>query len=169
MTRGRLQASFVAYKAGELSLDGMILESRAFAVSVGRLEGREDAEDLAQEACIQVWKHINGFDGRHASCATWLRKILRNLILDKARHARSVLSDARIVEMLEQELARDDSDDSPRRGMSDLPPVWLTVDQLDLVGALVDGAEMRDIAEATGLSLGAVRARFDRIKGKCRR
>ncbi|HEY5056456.1 MAG TPA: sigma-70 family RNA polymerase sigma factor [Acidobacteriaceae bacterium] len=165
--RGRLQASFAAYKAGALSLDGMILESRAFAVSVGRLEGREDAEDLAQEACIQVWKHIDRFDGERGSFATWLRKILRNLIRDKVRHARSVLAGAQIVETPGRELAMDDSGDARLRDLKNLP-MTLTLDQTDLVRALVDGVELRDIADTAGVSLKAVRGRFDRIRDRCR-
>jgi RNA polymerase sigma factor (sigma-70 family) len=165
--RGRLQASFAAYKAGALSLDGVILESRAFAVSVGRLEGREDAEDLAQEACIQVWRHIDGFDGERASFATWLRKILRNLIRDKVRHARSVLAGATLVEMTEEEVAHDDSDDVPFRSVADLP-VLLPSGQLYLAERLIDGAEIRAIAFGAGLSLKAVRNRFDRIRDRCR-
>jgi RNA polymerase sigma-70 factor, ECF subfamily len=165
--RSRLQASFAAYKAGALSLDDMILESRAFAVSVCRLEGREDAEDLAQEVCIQVWKHIDGFDGERGSFATWLRKILRNLIRDKVRHARSVLAGARIVETPGRELAMDDSGDARLRDLKNLP-MTLTPDQTDLVRALVDGVELRDIADLAGVSLKAVRGRFDRIRDRCR-
>jgi RNA polymerase sigma factor (sigma-70 family) len=167
LMRGRLQASFAAYKAGALSLDDMILASRAFAVSVGRLEGREDAEDLAQEACIQVWKHIDGFDGRHASCATWLRKILRNLSRDKVRHTRSVLAGAKLVEMPEEEVAHDDSNDVPFRSVADLP-VLLASDQVYLAERLIDGAEIRVIALGAGLSLKAARNRFDRIRDRCR-
>jgi len=163
--RGRLQRAYKLYKAGALSLDDMILESRAFAVSVGRLEGREDAEDLAQEACIRVWTCIDSFDGVRASYPTWLRKILRNLIRDKLRHMRSVLAGVRIVETPKQELATDDSGDAPARSIEKLP---LDCHELYIVRALIDGASMREIAEATELSLKALRSRFDRIRDRCR-
>jgi DNA-directed RNA polymerase specialized sigma24 family protein len=110
-----------------------------------------------------VWRHIDGFDGRRASCATWLRKILRNLIRDKVRHTRSVLAGARIVETPRQELATDDSGDAPARSINDLP-LSLSPHNLYIMRALIDGADLREIAEATELSLKAIRGRFDRIR-----
>lgn len=38
-------------------------------------------EDLAQEATIKVWRHLDGFDGR-SSIATWVHRICANLRCD---------------------------------------------------------------------------------------
>lgn len=160
-----LQQSFTAYKAGTLSLDDLLLASRAFAVGIARLEGREDAEDLAQAVCMAIWKRVDSFDGLTASYPTWIRRIIRHNIRDRVSHVRSIQAEFRIVGLPEQESEYDDSADVQFHTLDELKTP-LTANQQTLVRALADGADIRDIAVSLGITLKAVRNRFDRIKNK---
>ncbi|MGA2650404.1 MAG: sigma-70 family RNA polymerase sigma factor [Terracidiphilus sp.] len=164
-----IQESYLAYKQGTLPLQALLLASRAFVVGIARLEGsdRADAEDLAQQACVAVWRRVDRFDGARASYPTWLRGILRGVIYDKFRHAQVKEANAEIVGMPQHELVRDDLADATFHTPEQLK-VKLTADQTALVRALGDGLEMRDIALSMGLTLKVVQQRFYRIISKCR-
>ncbi len=61
----------------------------AFALAM-RMLGREDAaEDVVQEAFLQVWRHAERFDPAKAGFATWLGRIVRNLCIDQLRRKSS--------------------------------------------------------------------------------
>lgn len=47
-----------------------------------------EAEELAQEALVTVWRKAALFDPSRASAATWIFRIARNLRLDGLRHDR---------------------------------------------------------------------------------
>lgn len=44
-----------------------------------------DADEIAQEAFVRVWRHAARFDGRRARFTTWLYRIVVNLALDRKR------------------------------------------------------------------------------------
>ncbi|MEJ2007232.1 MAG: RNA polymerase sigma factor [Acidobacteriota bacterium] len=65
--------------------------------------GREDeAEDLAQEIFLKVFKSIDGYDPSRASFATWLNRVTRNHLVDYYRRTRM----DRLTFSLEDELPR---------------------------------------------------------------
>jgi RNA polymerase sigma-70 factor (ECF subfamily) len=149
-----------------MSLEGLLLLSQPFIEHIARQKRPGDAQDLTQEVLVKVWQCIAGFEGR-SSYTTWLRRLTLNLITDKIRHERSMLANATIVEMPAQETQCSDGHDEPFYAYDSLH-VPLTPAQADLVRALLDGDDLRDIADGTGLTLKAVRNRFDRIRDKCR-
>lgn len=62
-----------------------------FAISLTR--DRDRAEDLVQETFVRAYEHQATFRGE-ASAGTWLRRILHNLAVDRARRSeREVLVD----------------------------------------------------------------------------
>ncbi len=54
---------------------------RGIALQLG---AHNNADDIAQQATIKVWKNLSDFDGKHFS--TWVYKIAKNTLLDTARH-----------------------------------------------------------------------------------
>jgi len=53
----------------------------------------QDAEDIAQEACLRAFKYWRGFSGR--DCRSWLLKIVRNTFYSwlRQRSVQPVLTD----------------------------------------------------------------------------
>ena len=67
------------------TLDGKD-RSRADRVALGALEGgTSDADDVAQEAFVRVWKGASSFDPAIARFTTWLYRIVVNLAIDRSR------------------------------------------------------------------------------------
>ncbi|MFD1627415.1 RNA polymerase sigma factor [Azospirillum griseum] len=51
-----------------------------------RLTGNPaDADDIAQEAFLRVWRHAARWDGSRAAFTTWLHRIVVNLAIDRGR------------------------------------------------------------------------------------
>ena len=69
-------------------------QQRAWRVARNLVPTDEDAQDLAQEAFVRVFKSIASFDFDHAF-TTWLYRIVTNLAIDHLRRRRPVTSTAR--------------------------------------------------------------------------
>jgi RNA polymerase sigma-70 factor (ECF subfamily) len=52
------------------------------------LGGTSDADDIAQEAFLRVWKGASSFDPGVARFTTWLYRIVLNLAIDRSRRPR---------------------------------------------------------------------------------
>jgi RNA polymerase sigma-70 factor (ECF subfamily) len=59
---------------------------KAYAMRLGA--SAPEAEDLAQEAMLVMWRKAALFDPRRASAATWIFTIARNLRIDRLRRER---------------------------------------------------------------------------------
>ena len=57
---------------------------RAFAVAVGVVKNKDDAQDVVQEAFVKVHKNIGKFQGT-SSFYTWLYRIVMNVSIDHVR------------------------------------------------------------------------------------
>jgi len=64
---------------------------RAFRVARKMLPSDEDAEDLAQEAFLRVFRSLDRFDFQH-DFTTWLYRIVTNLTIDYLRKRRPAVS-----------------------------------------------------------------------------
>lgn len=111
-TRVRANAAEVAEDAREIAADHAAIrraqagDERAFSDLVARHQQRawrvarnlvptdEDAQDLAQEAFVRVFKSLASFDFDHAF-TTWLYRIVTNLAIDHLRRRRPVTSTTR--------------------------------------------------------------------------
>lgn len=60
---------------------------RAFAVALGVVKNRQDAQDVVQEAFIKVHRYIGTFQG-NSSFYTWLYRIVMNLSIDHIRRGK---------------------------------------------------------------------------------
>ena len=51
------------------------------------LNNQADAEDVAQEAFLRLWRHADRFDPGAARFSTWFYRVTTNLCLDRTRRA----------------------------------------------------------------------------------
>lgn len=123
-----------------------------------------DAEEVVQEAFVQVWAQAARYDPRRSSVPTWLVLIARSRAIDLLR-SRGVRE--RAVTAATAGAPSDESPEGPRA-------VWyeerrsrlaaalevLPAEQRQVVQqAFFLGMSQREIAEATGLPLGTVKTR----------
>jgi len=76
-----------AARAGESAALGQLLERHYDAflrLAARHAPGRADAEDLAQDICVKIARHIASFDGR-AKFSTWAYRIALNACRDHFR------------------------------------------------------------------------------------
>lgn len=121
------------------------------------------ADELAQEALVMVWRKAHLFDPDRASAATWLFRITRNLRLDAARRDRSAaafepdLTDAPDSPQTPEGLALGrQRDERVRSALAHLPQDQREVLRL----SFFQDRPHAEIAELLGLPLGTVKSRI---------
>jgi RNA polymerase sigma-70 factor (ECF subfamily) len=139
---------------------------RAWAVALRVLGSRSDAEEVLQEAFLEVWRRAREFDPSRGAVEAWVMTITRTRAIDRKRSLGTV---ARIAEDAAAQpppvsaTAVDPSDaavmgqDRARvaAAMRELPPEQRVVVEL----AYFEGLSQREIAERTGDPLGTVKTR----------
>lgn len=121
------------------------------------------AEELAQEVLVTVWRKAALFDPSRASASTWIFRIARNLRLDALRRDTAAAAfEPDLTEAPEPpdtpetvELARQ-RDDRVRRALADLTPDQANVLRL----SFFQDCPHSEIAETLGLPLGTVKSRI---------
>ncbi len=85
-------ALVVAAQQGERQAFEILVErykEKAYRIAYDFTRDREEAKDLSQEAFLQAFSHLKGFD-RRSSFYTWFYRILVNLCLDYRRRKAKV-------------------------------------------------------------------------------
>ncbi|MFP2903954.1 sigma-70 family RNA polymerase sigma factor, partial [Pyxidicoccus sp. 3LFB2] len=59
--------------------------AKAFAVTLRLLPSRADAEEVLQEAFLDVWRRAREFDPGRGSMETWVSTIARTRAIDRLR------------------------------------------------------------------------------------
>jgi RNA polymerase sigma-70 factor (ECF subfamily) len=121
------------------------------------------AEELAQEVMIAVWRKAASFDRRQASAATWIFRIARNRRIDVYRRDQRAAVDGHDPLFQPQSEAAPDAalegadrDAEVRAALDALPE-----DQRLLVReAFYEELSHSEIAEKTGVPLGTVKSRL---------
>ena len=70
------------------------LTPKVFGHAYRVLGDRSEAEDVAQEALIRLWKQANDWRQGEAKVTTWLYRVVANLCTDRLRKNRGVALDA---------------------------------------------------------------------------
>ncbi len=139
---------------------------RAFAVTLRLLPSRADAEEVLQEAFLEVWRRAREFDPARGGLETWVTTIARTRAIDRLRAMGTV---ARVVEGVSHQpppvsatpQAPDESaalgQDRARvqAALKQLPPEQRVVVEL----AYFEGLSQSEIAARTGIPLGTVKTR----------
>jgi RNA polymerase sigma-70 factor (ECF subfamily) len=122
-------------------------------------------EDLYQEIALQLWRSLDGFEGR-ARLETWIYRVALNTAIDfvrrdRRREAREVVADA-------PEITVPSNSRDPLAILQEFAASLGDIDRAVLV-MYVDGVAQREIGEVVGLSESAVGARIHRLKAAFRK
>ncbi|ESQ75740.1 sigma-70 family RNA polymerase sigma factor [Asticcacaulis sp. AC402] len=133
---------------------------KAFVMGQGMTP--QEAEDLAQDVMLKVWRKAEMFDPTKATAVTWIYSIARNLRIDAARKAKRVRELPEDLWQSEPPRPADVvlSDSQSARSLSGmleiLPPEQKTILRMSFYEDLSHG----DIAKALALPLGTVKSRL---------
>jgi len=150
---------------------------RVYSVCLRMTNNVAEAEDLAQEAFMQVFRKLNSFRGDSAF-STWLHRIAVNTVLMKLRRRKSppVLSldepVSRDLPSLRRELGKQDPSlrgaidrIALRRAIEELPGGAKQIFELHEV----EGYEHREIAELLQCSIGNSKSQLHKAKKTMRK
>jgi RNA polymerase sigma-70 factor (ECF subfamily) len=149
---------------------------RVYSVCLRMTKDVAEAEDLAQEAFMQVFRNLNSFRGNSAF-STWLHRIAVNTVLMKLRRRKSppVLSldepVSRDSPSLKREIGKDDLSlrgaidrIALRRAIEELPGGARQIFELHEV----EGYQHHEIAEQLQCSIGNSKSQLHKAKMKMR-
>lgn len=91
------EALLVLYANGDPAAARVLtlrLTPKVFGHAYRLLGNRADAEDIAQEALIRLWKQAPDWRQNEAKITTWLYRVVANLCTDRLRRARGLALDA---------------------------------------------------------------------------
>lgn len=83
-----LLARFADGDAAAARVLTMRLTPRVMAHAFRLLGNRAEAEDVAQEAMLRLWKQAHSWRSGEAKVTTWLYRVVANLCIDRQRRAR---------------------------------------------------------------------------------
>jgi RNA polymerase sigma-70 factor (ECF subfamily) len=135
-----------------------------FGLILRILHDREEAEDVLQEAFLQVWRRAADFDETRGRAFTWLVTIARSRALDRLRSAGSRTKLAEEAAQIPQDEVGDAALDAEksetgsivRKALSKLPEEQ----QKTLFLAYFEGLTQTEIAARLGDPLGTVKTRM---------
>lgn len=141
---------------------------KVFRLCVSMLRDRAQAEDVAQDVFMRVWRALSGYAGQ-ASLSTWIYAITRNACLSELRKKRAHVSIHMDDDEYDGEVAAlsvSDADDSATTSVSQL------LDQLPeryrqaVTLFYMEDKSYEQTAESLGLPLGTVKALLHRARKK---
>jgi RNA polymerase sigma-70 factor (ECF subfamily) len=175
------------FKEGDHHLFDKLVErysSRAYQIAYGVLGTREDAEEVAQDVFVRIYKALPKFRG-DSEFTTWMYRIAMNLARNKYRYNKSRGANRKIsmqetvddndsrtiIQVPEPRLSPDDEvglDEFQKdimREIDNLPPLYRDA----LVLRNVDEMSYEQIAEVLGCKLGTIKSRIARAREELRR
>jgi RNA polymerase sigma-70 factor (ECF subfamily) len=160
-------------KAGdELAWEALVrrFQGRVFALAYHYLRNREEAQDVAQETFIRIYRSLEGFDD-HEKFLPWLVRIARNCSIDRIRRLK-----------VRPPLGGDELDEQtvgphPGTGPETIAMagersqlVYQALDQMTEINREmillkeIQGLKQREIADLLDIPLGTVKARSNRAR-----
>jgi RNA polymerase sigma factor (sigma-70 family) len=135
-----------------------------FGVAVGVIGDPAAAEDVAQQAFEQAWRHAQMYDSRRGSVRAWLTTIARNLAVDVLRARTSAPVDpddlpallTAVTETPERVAVANDRAAGLRRELGRLPAPQARA----VAMAGIYGMTARQIADAEAVPLGTAKTRI---------
>jgi RNA polymerase sigma-70 factor (ECF subfamily) len=143
---------------------------KAFMMRSGASAG--DADEIAQDVMVAIWRRADSFDPARAAVSTWIFAIARHRRIDLLRRAGRAAPDP-LDPLLQPEAEPDalaaldaaERERQLRAALADLPAEQRAV----LIAAFYEGLSHAEIAAREGLPLGTVKGRirlaFRRLSG----
>jgi len=137
------------------------------AIGYRLLGSQEDARDCAQDAFVKAWENVDRYNPRW-SVATWLRRIVTNLALDRLRKRKILTGFPEGLERTAESQAEGPDALVERKERAD--QVWGLLDTLPdkyrlvLVMREIEGMEVSEISDETGVKPATVRWRLHRAR-----
>jgi RNA polymerase sigma-70 factor, ECF subfamily len=137
----------------------------AFGLAYRILGDAATAEEVVQDAFMNVWRKAESFDAERGNTRTWLLSIVRNRAIDQLRGRYGRQRDEIDFDKLEPVLSGQDLWTEVVRGLRaeavrdaiiDLPDEQRSAIEL----AYFEGLTHREIAEKTGIPLGTIKSRL---------
>lgn len=137
----------------------------AFALAYRLLGERGSAEDVVQEAFLNVWRQATTYDTRRGTVRTWLLTIVHHRAIDQMRSVRSKMGADTVIDDAMPLPAKEDTwtevvqgleHERVRQAMATLPPEQRQVVDLAYYG----GFTHSEIAQRVGIPLGTVKGRM---------
>jgi len=154
-------------QAGDKEAFGMLVEqyrSMLFGTAYLMMRDRGLAEDVVQEALIQIWKHLPSFRLK-SSIKTWLVRIVINEVKQQFRKKKlplipleSASDETGTLDEPETELIRSEEQHSVRQALDRLQPEQREAVVLRYYSELT----VPEIAAVTGQREGTIKARLSR-------
>ena len=149
---------------------------RVYSICLRMVNNTAEAEDLTQEAFLQLFRKIGTFRGESAF-TTWLHRMSVNVVLMKLR--KKSLPEVSLEETLEPQ-----NEDGPKRDIGTVDSqLSSSIDRVTLARAIgdlpagyrkifvlhdVDGYEHNEIAEMIGCSIGNSKSQLHKARMKLR-
>jgi RNA polymerase sigma-70 factor (ECF subfamily) len=155
-------------------------ERRVFGLLLRLIGRRDEAEDLAQEVFVQVFKAIGGFRGE-AKLSTWIFRIAVNLSKNRTKYLARRKADSQdhfdgvgdetplrgakdttmaVIDRPDELLSGIELESIVERAISELEPEFREV----LILRDVEDLSYEEIADITGLADGTVKSRIHRAR-----
>ena len=152
-------------------------EKNVYNLALRMTGSPEDAEDMAQEACLKAYSSLDSFRG-DSKFSVWLYRIVSNVCLDFLRRQKKRQSFSLSMEdddgeetelelpdlsrLPEEELEKKLTRDAVRRGLAQLPEDARQI----LLLREIQGLSYEEIGETLGLEPGTVKSRIFRARKK---
>ena len=147
---------------------------RIFAVLIGLLGDRSEAEDVAQDVMLRAWRGISRFDGR-SLFFTWLYRIAVNeanrSFEKRSRRLAQVAIDANVLQLpapaADEPARRYEQAElraALREALAELPPAYRTA----IVLRDFEGLSTQQAAEIVGISQAAFKSRLHEARLRVR-
>jgi RNA polymerase sigma factor (sigma-70 family) len=135
-----------------------------FGVALAVTGDSATAEDVAQQAFEQAWRHASVYDSRRGSVRTWLTTIAHNLAIDVVRARSAVPMDpddlpvllAAMTESPERLAVANDSAAGLRRALTRLPAPQARA----VAMSGIYGMTAKQVADTEGIPLGTAKTRI---------
>ncbi len=137
----------------------------AFALALRILRERGAAEDVVQEAFLNVWRQGASYDTRRGTVRTWLLTVVHHRAIDRIRSQKAKVRDDVAIDDAPMLTAKEDTWKSVsetlereqiRTALDTLPKEQRQVVELAYFG----GLSHSEIAERMGIPLGTVKGRM---------
>ncbi|MEO1199815.1 MAG: sigma-70 family RNA polymerase sigma factor [Pseudomonadota bacterium] len=145
---------------------------RVHGLAVRFTGNQADAEDIAQEAFLRVWRSADRWQPGKAKVSTWLHRIVMNLCIDRSRRAKRRRHD----DLAEADQIADPTPGADRDHMGRVAVEMARQEiaalperqRAALLLSVVTGHSNPEIGEILGMSVGAVEQALVRARRKLR-